>query len=108
LQQAREKLLDKSHKHQQKIKETFDKKEKTEQFLPGDLILKWDSRREDHHVKFDSLWIGPLRVEKVLNNNTFLLQNLEGQDVFYHPFCSSKIYLSYLSFYISKNFCIKF
>jgi hypothetical protein len=85
LQQEREKLLEKAHQHQQKVKETFDRKAKTKQLLLGDLVLKWDSRREDHHGKFDSLWLGPFRVEKVLDNNTFLLQNLEGEEVFGGP-----------------------
>jgi hypothetical protein len=43
LQQEREKLLDKAHQYQQKVKENFDKKEKIKKLLPGDLVLKWIS-----------------------------------------------------------------
>jgi hypothetical protein len=85
LQQAREKLLEKEHQHQHKVKDTFDKKTKTEQLLPEDLVLKWDARREDHHGNFDSVWSRPFSMDKVLDNNTFLLQNLEGEEVFGGP-----------------------
>jgi hypothetical protein len=42
VQQAREKLLDKEHQHQQKIKQTFDIKVRKEDLKIGDLVLKWD------------------------------------------------------------------
>jgi len=88
LQQAREKLLEKAHQHQQKIKETFERKEKTKQLLPKDLVLKWDAHKEYHHGKFDSPWTSPFRVEFFLYNNTYKitkLQNLEGEEVFGGP-----------------------
>jgi hypothetical protein len=53
--------------------------------LPWDLVLKWDAHKEYHHGKFDSLWLGPFKVDKVLDNNNFLLQNLEGEEVFGGP-----------------------
>jgi hypothetical protein len=43
VQQAREKILDKAHDHQQKIKQAFDRKVRKEDFHLGDLVLKWDA-----------------------------------------------------------------
>jgi hypothetical protein len=45
VQQAREQLLDRSHDHQQKIKQAFDRKVRKEDFQLGDLVLKWDAPR---------------------------------------------------------------
>jgi len=39
------------------MKTMFDKKAKDMEFLPGDVVLKWDARKEDagKHDKFDHL-----------------------------------------------------
>jgi hypothetical protein len=34
-------------KYQDNMKALFDHKAKDREFLPGDLVLKWDARRED-------------------------------------------------------------
>jgi hypothetical protein len=72
-----------SHIYQGKIKAVFDKKTKKDSFQTGDLVLIWDAGREDKpkHGKFDNLWFGPFRVERVLNNNTFFLQNLDDDEL---------------------------
>jgi hypothetical protein len=46
------------------MKDFFYQKVKDRYFLPGDLVLKWESRREDtgKHDKFDSIWSSPYRV----------------------------------------------
>jgi hypothetical protein len=64
--------------HQSKVKGTFDK---------GTKELRWDSRKEDKakHGKFDNLWYGPFRVAKVMDNNTFLLHNLDDTKTFGGP-----------------------
>ena len=69
------------------MKEIFDKKDKEDIFQTGDLVLKWDAYRRDKgkHGKFDTLWTGPFIISQVLQNNTFLLQNLEGNEVFGGP-----------------------
>jgi hypothetical protein len=69
------------------MKESFDKKAKEDVFQTGDLVLKWDAYRQDKgkHGKFDTLWTGPFIISQVLQNNTFLLQNLEGNEVFGGP-----------------------
>jgi hypothetical protein len=70
------------------MKESFDKKAKEDVFQTGDLVLKWDSYRQDKgkNGKFDTLWIGPFIITQVLQNNNFLLQNMEGNEVFGGPF----------------------
>jgi len=48
---------DKLQKYQDNMKSLFNKKEKHMEFLPGDLVLKWDARKEDvgKHDKFNHL-----------------------------------------------------
>jgi hypothetical protein len=43
VQQIREKVMGRAHDHQQKIKQAFDRKVRKENFLLGDLVLKWDA-----------------------------------------------------------------
>ena len=75
VQQIREKLDQKVVIHQSKVKENFDKKTKKDIFQEGDLVLRWDARRENKakHGKFDNLWYGPFKVAEVMNNITFSL-----------------------------------
>lgn len=82
--QIRDQLIKKSIVHQKKIKEVFDKKAKMNSFQVGDWVLKWDALKEKkgNHGKFDALWIGPFIITQAQMNNTFTLQNLEGEDVF--------------------------
>jgi hypothetical protein len=87
VQQAREQTLDRIQNHQQKIKKVFDRKAKKEQFQVGDLVLKWDAPKKDKgkHSKFEALWIGPFRIFEAFSNNTYKLQDLEGEAVFGSP-----------------------
>jgi hypothetical protein len=87
VQQTREQVMNGAHEHQQKIKQDFDGKVRKEDFQLGDLVLKWDAPREDKgtHGKFEALWIGPFKISKELPNNTYRLQNLEGDEVFGSP-----------------------
>jgi hypothetical protein len=59
----------------------FDHRSKDKDFLPGDLVLRWDARREEtmKHGKFDHLWYGPFRVSSLEGKNSFLLENLDGE-----------------------------
>ena len=63
------------------MKSLFGRRARERDFKEGDIFLRWDSRREDKgkHGKFDNLWFGPLAIAEIKDNNTFLLQNLEGQ-----------------------------
>ena len=83
LQQEREAIRDIAEKHQKRIKDRFDKKVKKDLFTVGDLVLRWDARKDEKgkHGKFDNLWIGPFSIMKILGNNTFVLQNLRGEEI---------------------------
>jgi ribonuclease HI len=87
VQQTREQVLDRAHDRQQKIKQVFDRKNKKKEFEQGDLVLKWDAPRQEKgkHSKFDALWFGPFRILEVFSNNTYRLQDLEGNEVFSGP-----------------------
>ena len=53
----------------------FDIKIKENTFSCGDMVLRWDAKKEqkDKHGKFDNLWLGPFVISKMLENNTFIL-----------------------------------
>ena len=57
VQQNRAEVDDKLQKYQDNMKALFNKKMKDREFLPSDLVLKWDARKEDarKHNKFDHL-----------------------------------------------------
>jgi hypothetical protein len=65
--QTREQVDEKFQEYQDKMKAIFDRREKQRNFIPGDLVLRWDSRREDprKHGKFDHLWLGPYKIVAV-------------------------------------------
>ena len=73
--------MENSEVHQKKIKSTFDKNTKGDNFQVGDWGLKWDVVRKDKgkHGKFDSLWTSPFVITQVQQNNTFKLKSLEGE-----------------------------
>jgi hypothetical protein len=75
------------HKRQQKIKQAFERKVRKEDFQLGYLVLKWDAPRQDKgkHGKFEALWMSPFKVSKVFPNNTYRLQDLEGDKFFGGP-----------------------
>jgi hypothetical protein len=85
--ETKEKILDRAHDHQQKIKWLFDKKRRGEDLQLGDLVLKWDAPRQDKgkHGKFEALLIGPFNIFEAFPNNTYRLQNLEGKKNFVGP-----------------------
>jgi hypothetical protein len=63
------------------MKKIFDKRTKERNFMTGDLVLKWDAKREakGKHGKFDNLWVGPFQVSAVQDNNTYELAHLDGE-----------------------------
>ena len=83
LQQKRETVEEKAQLYRTKIKERFDRKIKENTFSNGDMVLRWDARKEQKgkHGKFDNLWFGPFILSKVLENNTFVLQTLDGEEL---------------------------
>jgi hypothetical protein len=69
VQQVREQVRTAAHNHQERIKQTFDKKVRKKEFEIGDLVLKWDAPRQDKgkHNKFDALWIGPFKISEIFS-----------------------------------------
>jgi hypothetical protein len=67
-------------KYQDDMKALFDYKSKDKGFLPGDLVLRWDARKEEavKHGKFDHLWYGPFRVSAPEGKH-FLLENIDRE-----------------------------
>ena len=63
------------------MKALFDRKAKDREFLPGDLVLKWDDRKEDSvkHGKFDHIWYRLFKVTALEGKNYFLLENLDDK-----------------------------
>eukprot|EP00253_Pinus_taeda_P015535 PITA_15535 len=82
--QIREQLVERSATHQQRIKDAFDRRAKTNNLRVGYLVLKWDvmKERKGNHRKFDALWTGPFIISQIQGNNTFILQSMEGETVF--------------------------
>jgi hypothetical protein len=80
VQQNRVEVDDKLKKYQDNMKALFDKKSKDMEFLPGDLVLRWEARKEDteKHGKFDHLWFKPFKIAAAEGKNSFSLENLNG------------------------------
>jgi hypothetical protein len=59
--------VDKLEAHKKRIKDTFDRKEKVDDFQVGDWVLKCDTLRQDKckHSKFNSLWAGPFMITQL-------------------------------------------
>jgi len=55
--QNRAEVDEKLQKYQDNMKALFDQKAKDREFLPGDLVLKWDDGKEDSgkNDKFDHI-----------------------------------------------------
>jgi hypothetical protein len=68
-------------KYQDDMKTLFDRNTIDREFLPGDLVLRWDARKEESakHGKFDHIWYGPFRVAASEGKNSFLLENMDGK-----------------------------
>jgi hypothetical protein len=81
VQKNRSEVDDKLQKYQDNMKALFDKKTKYREFLPRDLVLKWDARKEDarKYGKFDHLWFGPFNIAAARGKHYFLLENIDGE-----------------------------
>ena len=75
LNELRDKSYGKVQIHQERMKNTLDRKVKEEQFHIEDLVLKWDSPKQDKHGKFDHMWVGPYIIAAYRGNNAFILQH---------------------------------
>ena len=83
LQQKRETIEEKAQLYRTKIKEMFGRNIKENTFSNGDMVLRWDARKEwkGKHGKFDNLWFGPFIVSNILENNTFVLQTWDCEEL---------------------------
>jgi len=81
LSESRDKVRDNFIMYQSKMNGIFDRKAKEIDFKVGDLVLRWDTRREGKgkHGKFDPLWYGPFKVIESRTNNTFFLENIDSE-----------------------------
>jgi hypothetical protein len=63
------------------MKRIFDKHTKNEDFKVNDLVLNWDTRNEDKmkHGKFDGLCMGTFRIVAYHENNSYFIQDLNGE-----------------------------
>ena len=82
--------------HQEKMKNTFDRRIKEEQFQIDDLVLKWDAPKKDKHEKFDHMWVGPYVVTGYRGQNAFLIEYPNGV-----PQDSNPVNGRYLKHYLS-------
>ena len=64
LQEKREDDYKSNQQSQNRIKKTFDRKVKEENFQIQDVVLKWEARIEEKgkHGKFENIWKGPFKV----------------------------------------------
>jgi hypothetical protein len=79
VQQNRVEVYEKLQRYQDNMKALFDQKAKDIEFLPGDLVLKLEARKEDDgkHGKFNQIWCGPYKIIAYEGKNAFLLENLD-------------------------------
>ena len=84
LQQTREEVYERTQLVQENMKNLFDKRTKANNFQIGNVVLKWDSRREEKgkHGKFENLWKGPYIIHAERGHNTFFLKKLNGEDLY--------------------------
>ena len=87
VQQIRGQVVYKAQAFQDKVKKIFDRKTKPNDFEKGDLVLKWDSRHEEKgkHCKFENLWKGPYQIAKDHGNNSYSLQEVNGDSFLARP-----------------------
>ena len=78
LNEMRDKAYDMVQVHQEKIKKTFDKRVKEEQFQIEDLFFKWDAPKEEKHGKFDHVWKGPYIFVAFMGDDSLILQHHDG------------------------------
>jgi len=59
------------------MKTMFDRRPRERDFKEGDLVLRWNARREEKGKlgKFDNLWFGPLAIDEVKGNNICVVES---------------------------------
>lgn len=65
--------------HKKRVKAQFDKNFKPPVFLEGDLVLLYDHESDKLGAgKFNSLWMGPYIVKRVLAKGAYELMDYDG------------------------------
>ena len=80
MQQIRDQVVDKAQNFWDKVKKSFDRKAKPNDFQQDDLVLKWNAWHEDKgkNGKFEHLWKGPYQIAENRGNNSYVLQEANG------------------------------
>ena len=73
--ELRDKAYGKVQVHQEKVKNTFDIKVKEEKFQIDDLVLKWDTPKEEKHGKFDYMSRGMYIITSYRGEHLFVSQH---------------------------------
>ncbi|XP_059076666.1 uncharacterized protein LOC131875945 [Cryptomeria japonica] len=66
---------------QQMVKALHDRKACDMSFEEGEWVLKWNAKDQDKgkHGKFDALWLGPFIILEKSGENSYYLQDTDGQ-----------------------------
>jgi len=69
--------------YQAYIKRVFNRRAKGKPLQVGDIVLLWDKKngKSGDHDKFDSLQLGPYRIDATVGPNTFQWVDLDGDHV---------------------------
>jgi hypothetical protein len=69
------------------MKKSFDKHSKLEDFLLGDLVLRYDTINENKgkNRKFYNMWMGPFRIGEHRKNNAYFMEELNGESIVWGP-----------------------
>jgi hypothetical protein len=79
LEEQRMFAFDNRKKRQHTVKKYFNKSVKTVKFKVNENVLLWDSTHADRgrHLKFQKLWLGPLKIYFFLCTNSYILKYLQ-------------------------------
>jgi hypothetical protein len=68
---------------QENTNKIYDRRTKADDFHIGDKVLKWDSGKEEKgkHGKFENLWKVPYIIHAYRGNNSFLIKDMDGEDL---------------------------
>jgi len=77
LDETRRMAFDQMERNQDKVKGNFDQKERQRDFKEGDRAKR--RKKPEMHQKFNSLWLGPYKIEEVSRPDSFYLSTTEGR-----------------------------
>ncbi|XP_059070704.1 uncharacterized protein LOC131860321 [Cryptomeria japonica] len=81
LDEYRREAQEQNIQRQKMVKALHDKKACDITFKKGEWVLKWNSKDQDKgkHEKFEALWLGPYIVINKGGENSYFLQNTDGE-----------------------------